>query len=317
MFNLRKLSNLQAGVTMDNRNVVTILTPTYNRAHQLKDLYESLCKQTDKRFVWCVVDDGSTDNTEKLAERFIKEGILTITYIKKDNGGKHTALNMGIAKCETPLTFIVDSDDTLTTDAIKTVIEVFDAYEKRRDICGFSFLRAFLDGRINGKPFPKDMWEETYIGARVNSNDMSSDKAEVYRTECLLEFPFPEFKNERFLGEDVVWIRMARRYKTVHVNKAIYVGQYQEDGLTQNRRRNNLKSPNGCVARAKEYLGRDICLKMRIKGYLQYLIYGSFADRAYKNLLGEAPDKLLCLLLTVPAIIIKNRWKKQQNADNN
>ncbi len=302
---------------MDRQNVVTILTPTYNRAHQLNNLYSSLCKQTDKRFVWCVVDDGSTDNTEELVEQFISEGIFTITFIKKNNGGKHTALNMGIATCKTPLTFIVDSDDTLTPDAVKIIAENFDIYKSDNDICGFSFLRAFPDGRINGKPFPKDAWKETYINVRINANDMLSDKAEVYKTNCLLEFPFPEIENERFLGEDVVWVRMARKYKTVHINRAIYIGRYQADGLTLNRRINNLKSPNGCVLRAKEYMSRDICLKMRIKGYLQYLIYGSVANRGYNNLLNEAPNKILCLLLTVPAFMIKKKWQNQLKVENN
>ena len=44
---------------------ITILTPTFNRAHTLNKLYKSLCKQTNKNFEWMVVDDGSNDNTEE------------------------------------------------------------------------------------------------------------------------------------------------------------------------------------------------------------------------------------------------------------
>ena len=46
--------------------MITIFTPTYNRAYIIGNLYESLKKQTNKDFEWLVVDDGSTDNTESM-----------------------------------------------------------------------------------------------------------------------------------------------------------------------------------------------------------------------------------------------------------
>ena len=50
--------------------LITVFTPTYNRAHLLPRLYESLCKQTFKDFEWVIVDDGSTDETRKVIENF-------------------------------------------------------------------------------------------------------------------------------------------------------------------------------------------------------------------------------------------------------
>ena len=48
---------------MSETKLVTILTPTYNRRCELERLYNSLCIQSKKDFVWFVVDDGSTDET--------------------------------------------------------------------------------------------------------------------------------------------------------------------------------------------------------------------------------------------------------------
>ena len=87
--------------------VVTVLTPAYNRASGLLALWESLCAQTSKRFSWLIIDDGSTDDTESAVCGFIEKSEFGIEYIKKENGGKHTALNLGISRIETPLTFIV------------------------------------------------------------------------------------------------------------------------------------------------------------------------------------------------------------------
>lgn len=52
---------------------LTILTPTYNRAYILPQLYESLLKQTEPDFIWMIVDDGSTDETENLIKGYILE----------------------------------------------------------------------------------------------------------------------------------------------------------------------------------------------------------------------------------------------------
>ena len=91
--------------------MITILTPTYNRGNELRNLYESLKRQISKNFIWYIVDDGSTDGTEDIVKEFEFENLMSIRYDKKENGGKHTALNYGIQRIETALTMVVDSDD--------------------------------------------------------------------------------------------------------------------------------------------------------------------------------------------------------------
>lgn len=59
--------------------------------------------------------------------------------------------------------------------------------------------------------------------------------AEVWYTHCLKEYLFPEFQGEKFLGEDIVWVRMSEKYKMRFFNRVIYISDYLEDGLTNNR----------------------------------------------------------------------------------
>lgn len=295
--------------------LITILTSTYNRATYIGGLYHSLINQTNQNFEWLIVDDGSTDNTNDVVSTYVAEEKIQIKYIKKENGGKHTALNLGIKNINTPLTFIVDSDDKLTEDAVEVISLYYEKY-KDKNLCGFSFLRQYPDGKINGNLFVPDEKIDSYINCRVNSNDMNSDKAEVYFTSCLKEFPFPEFEGERFLGEDVVWARMSHKYKMVHINKPIYIGDYLDTGLTRNRRRNNIKSPNGCMTRANEYLSPEVSLKFREKCALQYLIYGWFADKKTIELLKYTNQKWLVLLNIAPAKLIYEKWKKEFEENN-
>lgn len=231
-----------------------------------------------------------------------------VRYIYKENGGKHTALNVGVQQIASELTFIVDSDDTLVPNAIETIFEYHEKYGKQDKLCGYSFLRQYPNGEINGKPFVPDEKVGTFIDCRINANDTHADKAEVFFTKCLREYPFPEYNNEKFLGEDIVWIRMALKYQMVHINKAIYVGTYLDDGLTKNRRTNNIKSPYGCMERAKEFMRPELKLRYRLKGAMQYLIYGKFAQE--ENLIAKAPDKLLVLAALVPSEVLYIWWSK-------
>lgn len=291
--------------------LVTVLTPTYNRAGGIQRLYQSLCAQTDKEFKWLIVDDGSTDNTKTVISEYAAVSDFSITYVNKKNGGKHTAINVGVRQINTPLTFIVDSDDSLAADAIAIIRTYWEKYKEHSELCGLSFLRMFQDGTINGKEFVPNELIASYIESRVNADDTHSDKAEVFVTRCLKEFPFPEYPNEKFLGEDIVWIRMARKYSMVHINKPIYVGEYQNDGLTKNRRRHNIKTPVGCMNRAQEFMMPDIHIRYRLKGSLQFIVYGKFAGYKLGHLISNAPDKGLALVATVPGLILYERWKRE------
>jgi hypothetical protein len=182
-------------------------------------------------------------------------------------------------------------------------------------VCGYAFLRKYPDGSISGKMFRQNEWIASYIETRVNGDDTNADKAEVFFTKYLKEFPFPEFKNEKFLGEDVVWIRMARKYKMIHINQAIYIGARQADGLTRNRRQHNIASPLGSMCRAEEFLQNDIKFKYRIKRGGQYIVYGKFAGFKVRELIKRSSRKLLILLCIIPGLLIYCKWRKDQRSE--
>ena len=288
---------------------LTVLTPTYNRAYTIENLYKSLKQQTQKDFEWLVVDDGSTDETKQLVQKYAEESDFSIRYIYKENGGKHTALNAGIKEIDSELTFIVDSDDSLSSNAIETISSYHKKYSNDKSICGYSFLRLYPDGKVNGRYFMKDEWITSLIDARINSDDASSDKAEIYKTAVLKEYPFPEYPGEKFLGEDIVWIRIAKKFKMVHVNKGIYIGDYLGEGLTQNRRLHNINSPIGCMNRAKEFLCKEIRLKYRIKAAVQYIVYGKYSNASIHELIENTDEQLLVIAMIIPGNILYMLWK--------
>lgn len=293
---------------------ITILTPTYNRAAYLPRLYESLKAQTNRDFVWLVVDDGSEDDTEALIASYGQQDV-EICYVRQKNGGKHTALNRGIARIQSELTFIVDSDDYLPDNAVEIILAYHEKYRGTPGLCGYSFLRCHGDGRVNTAYFPSDELIGSYAQVRINGG-IGGDKAEVFYTDILKEYPFPVFPGETFMPEDAVWMRMSGPYQMVHINKNIYYCDYLEGGLTNTGRRMKVHSPRGMVMRSRVYL-EDSTIHIKVKGkmMLLYQIYGRFAGLSAGELKRETGEKLLWYLCRVPSFVIWLVWRHSLAAE--
>lgn len=292
-------------------STLTIITPTYNRAALLPKLYESLLRQTNSDFTWLVVDDGSGDGTEGLIGRYRQENKIDISYERQPNAGKHTALNRGIAGIESELTFIVDSDDYLPENAVETILFYHGKYKNTPNLCGYSFLRCHGDGRVNTAYFPEDEKIDTYLHVRINGK-IGGDKAEVFFTDILKKYPFPVFAGEKYMPEDVVWMRMSGPYQMVHINKNVYVCDYLEGGLTNTGRRMKIHSPKGMALRSKIYLeDPETCFSVKVKMMILYIIYGHFAGDGGKRLLAQIPDKLLYAVCYLPSFVLYKNWKRK------
>lgn len=288
---------------------VAILTPTYNRAHTLPRLYDSLLAQTDKNFVWYVIDDGSTDDTKKLIERYRKEKRVKIKYYYKKNGGKHRALNFGAEKIYEELIFMVDSDDWLRPNAIEKILKIYSKYKNRDDIAVFSFHKEYSNGQLSGPHYKQKIFIDNHIDYRINHH-IKGENAEVVKAKCFKEFPFPEIKGEKFLSEGYLWINLAKKYNTVYVDEPIYVFDYLDDGLTKNLNKLRFCNPKGVVLEQKMCFDKRFAIIPRIKATLRYAAYGKIANYSVKKLLKETDNKLLFMLFYVPSLLYYLRCKE-------
>ena len=124
--------------------MITIMTPTYNRAYILKNAYESLKKQSSFDFEWIIVDDGSTDETEEIVRAWmVEEKNFSIIYEKQKNGGKHRAVNKGVSLAKYDYFFILDSDDELTEDAVATIHKWTSEIAGLKGFAGVAGLKGF------------------------------------------------------------------------------------------------------------------------------------------------------------------------------
>lgn len=250
----------------------TIFTPAYNRAHLLRRLYDSIVIQTNKDFEWIVVDDGSEDNTEEVMLQFIKENKIDIKYIKVENGGKHRAVNRGVVESSGKVFAIVDSDDMLVPNAVEKLAEWFEDIEKESDkkICGVSACKGHDEERIIGTTFEGEWIDATSIERK--KYNIFGDKFEVFYTEVLKKYPFPEFEGERFMSEIVVWTRLARDgYLIRWHQEVLYLCEYLGGGLTANNFKLLANNPKGYALRIREQVEyADLSIREKWGYYSNY-----------------------------------------------
>ena len=271
--------------------LITLFTPTYNRAHLLPEIYFSLEAQTSKDFEWVIVDDGSKDDTYNVVNSLLKGKSFPIRYYHKENGGKHTAINMGAKIARGQLLLILDSDDVLPPTAIADIREAFELVKDKNCFAGVCGYMAHRDGRIIGHPLVEADISEIEMRNRYH---VTGDMCEVFRTDVLREFPFPEIKDERFCPECLVWNRIALKYRLHVFPKVIYLRDYLDGGLTDNIVRIRMNSPVASMMTYAEMLDLDIPWSQKVKAAINYY-------RFKACLTAEHAREVNCSIPTVPA----------------
>lgn len=251
---------------------ITILTSTYNRASLLPRLFDSLLRQTSKDFEWIVVDDGSTDDTREVVANLKEKcgGAFPMGYVYKANGGKHMAINIGAERARGELLFIADSDDLLTDDALETVENSWHDISDDKSFAGIAGLDITMDTcEVIGSGLPQEHIDCNAIDIRYRHH-VTGDMKEVFRTEVLREFPFPEFAGERFCPEQLVWFRMARRYRLRYINKPIYIADYQPNGITAGITRARMRNPSASMLTYAELTECPVPFLVKVKAAINF-----------------------------------------------
>lgn len=223
---------------------LTIFTPTFNRAHTLPRLYESLCAQSSDDFEWLVIDDGSTDDTKNLVTKWKAEEKIPIQYIYKENGGLYTGYNVAYLTIETELNVCIDSDDAIPPDAVERILTI---WREKGSVkyCGLLGLDYDMD---NGKPigglFPEGM-TECFFPELYAKNIHRGDSKQVMRTALMREIaPMEGFPGEKYFNPVYMLLQVTDKYPILVVNECFCLVQYQKnDSMSRNIWRQYFDSP--------------------------------------------------------------------------
>lgn len=281
---------------------LTVMTPCYNRAYIIDNLYQSLLRQSDYDFEWLVIDDGSTDNIKEYIDGILKkDNPFEIKFVQKENGGKHTCINMATDIAQGKYFYIVDSDDCLPNDAMVKINFWLDSIERANDekligIVGIkeskNLKHTFSTFEHGNKIEGSDSEYLDFTTLQREEYNIKGDKAEIIATDIIKKYKFPVFPEEKFVTEVVVWHDIAfDGYKFRWFNECIYNCEYLQDGLTKNMSKIIQKCPRGyiytCYKSIKWY---NYKLRQRLGTYA--LCYEMAAQSSNKKELIDFTKKL-------------------------
>lgn len=277
------------------KKLLTIFTPSYNRAYTLHKCYESLKRQSCKDFKWLIIDDGSTDNTKELVEKWKNEdNDFEITYIYQKNQGMHGAHNTAYENIDTELNVCIDSDDYMPDDGVKKIKEKWKKVKYDKKIAGLIGLDSYENGDIIGGKFPDELKKSTLFEIN-NKYKIPGDKKLVYRSELTRKFQYPIFEGEKYVGLAYKYYKLDEDYELATMNEVLCVVEYLEDGSSKNMIKQYKKNPKGfAFYRIENIKNSKASLKFKVKESVHYVSSSLLCKN--KSFLKESPYKVLTLL---------------------
>lgn len=280
---------------------LTVFTPTFNRAYCLHKCYNSLRRQTNKDFLWLIVDDGSTDNTRELVNYWIREGEVEIHYIWQENQGMHGAHNTAYEWIATELNVCIDSDDYMPPEAVEKILSYWGEYGNDR-VSGIIGLDTYTNGEVIGSTLPDKLKTSTLFDL-YNKHGVTGDKKLVYRTELTRKYPYPLFVGEKYVGLAYKYFKLDEEYEMLLMNEPLCVVEYLEDGSSLNMLYQYRKNPRGFAFYRKELMKLTSAnLSFKFRQSIHY-VSSSLMIRNRKFLM-ETPSKLLTLLAIPLGLIL-------------
>ncbi|HRP90892.1 MAG TPA: glycosyltransferase family 2 protein [Edaphocola sp.] len=279
---------------MSNK-LLTIFTPTFNRAYCLHQVYESLLRQTNQNFKWLIIDDGSSDNTKELVASWQTENKIAIEYIYQENQGMHGAYNTAYHNIDTELNICIDSDDFMPDNAV-ALIEDFWKKNGSNKYSGLIGLDANTDGSIIGKRFPENLKAST-LEDLYHKHKIPGDKKLVFRTEVVKNYPpYPLFKGENFVPHGVLFIMIDKDYELLCLNEPLVLVEYLADGSSRNMLKQYLRYPKGFLYSREVTLKYSKYWKVKLKNMI-HLVSCHIQLKDW-NIFRNNPYPILTLLLS-------------------
>lgn len=260
-------------------NRIVILTLTYNRPENLKKLFETLQKQTDKDFIWMIVDDGSPQDLQPIVSEMKGKADYQIDYYRKENGGKSSAINYAFDKLsQQDFALIIDDDEYLNPNAIDVVRASVDKYSES-NVGEINFSRYDMNGNVLAHPlFAEDFIMSTQ--EHLKKGYFSGGYVGYFMSKVGNK-RFPIYKGEKYIAPSVLMMIVGQISDIVWSHHAIGYTEFLEGGLTMRGRKLRLVSPKSMATHALLILSGDCGLKNRIKYstlYYAYLKYNGIKD---------------------------------------
>lgn len=240
------------------KDLVSVIIPTYNRAHLIKRSAESVLNQTYFNLELIIVDDGSTDNTEEVVKTLDDERVI---YIKQPNQGACAARNNGIDHAKGEFIAFQDSDDVWHEDKLEKQIKCLretgaDLVLCNRVVCQNELKDSenhiFNKGFLERNTLPYGICPQMFLGA---STIFKKNKFDI---------EMPRYQDFELL------LRLQKKCRIYYDEDPLVDYYMQEDSISTNNKK-LLKAWNLILTKHSDFL-------IRYKDYLPYLAYATLTN---------------------------------------
>ena len=301
------------GIKMRKNVKISILTPTYNRAELLKNLYNSILKNL--RFgldiEWLIMDDGSTDETKEVVQNFQKD--FEIKYFYQENQGKMVAINKLVEQATGDYIIDCDSDDYFTDNAFEIIKEAIEKNQNEKDIYGLCFLKFDQNGNNMGDNFKN---KKTTMFDLYFKEGETGEKAILFKSEIRKKYKHELEHGEKFVTEARMYHKMDEKYKLICISEPIMICEYQDKGYTKNIVKQFKENPFGYYNYFLEILKKDmkgVIFRKRLYAIKHFILFSYLTgNKVNMKCIKNFENKFLVILLYFPGILKSKRFLKKK-----
>ena len=205
---------------------MSIITPVYNRRKELPRALESVVTQSYRDFEHIVIDDGSLESIDDIIKDYMCRSPFPIAFIKKENGGVHTARNAGIRVSRGKYMVFLDSDDELLPDCLQIYIDAWEGIPKQ-EYDDYRECNAFCvdqNGQRIGGHLPPGINRLPYLEAKgIAESVKKGEKHACYRSDIMKSNLCPEPEGVTFVREDILWLQLGIKFKTWFLDNEVRI----------------------------------------------------------------------------------------------
>lgn len=189
---------------------ISIIVPVYNVEEYLTRCLESIKSQSFSNYEVLLINDGSTDSSCEIAQKFIEENKLGNFYLfTKPNGGPSSARNLGLDKANGEWVYFIDSDDWMEPQALEVLVSYVEKYDPDLVLGGYQAVREEDGNKETWNRYPKEygtiprdfdglhsfsfVYGRLYKKAIIDAHDIRFDERISYAEDNAFQFDYNRY----------------------------------------------------------------------------------------------------------------------------
>ena len=288
--------------------LVSVLTPTWNRAVYLERVWKGLCSQTYKNFEWIVSNDGSTDDTESVVRLLAAKSDFPVILISANvHVGKARMDNEAVGLASGEFILWNDSDDYLLPHGIENLVECWNSIpaSDRGNFVGVTAFCATQDGSIL-TPLLEQVPRDTTWNDLSQKHKVTGDMMNFTKASALKSCPFPEV--DLVIPEGVTWTTLGSANVRVRPD-VVMIKEYRAvNAISFSGKQEYCRGRAYAMATSERNLRsypRPLKVRLwKLITFIRYSLHGELSYQDQVSLWGENSPRFLWALMCLPACLL-------------